>query len=115
MLPLSVQLQAGASDAWLVAPAASVALRTSHCREGVRKKLIKLTNYEKKTPPKYLLLGDVLLCLLLFHAEFVVHLLSAFTDVFAFAQLVHVCQTFPGLPFGLYQDVFDLWIVLEES
>ena len=79
----------------------------------MRKRLIKSTNREKKTPPKYLLLGDVLLGLGLLHAEFVVHLLASFTDVFAFAQLVHVRQTFPGQPFGLHQDVFDLWIVLE--
>lgn len=70
-------------------------------------------NYDKKTPPKYLLLANVLLGLMLFHSEFVVHLLSSFTDIFSFAQLVHMCQTFPGLPFRFYQDVFDLWIVLE--
>lgn len=69
-------------------------------------------NYDKKTPSKYLLLGNVLLSLLLFHSEFVVHLLPSFTDIFSFAQLVHMCQTLPGLPFRFYQDVFDLWIVL---
>lgn len=68
---------------------------------------------EEKNPTKYLLLGNVLLSLLLLHSKFVVHLLTSFTDVFSFAQLVHVCQTLPGLPFRFYQDVFDLWIVLD--
>lgn len=70
-------------------------------------------NYDKNIAPIYLLLGNVLLSLLLFHSKFVVHLLPSFTDIFSFAQLVHMCQTFPGLPFRFYQDVFDLWIVLE--
>lgn len=61
----------------------------------------------------YLLLGEILLCLLLLHTKLVVHLLPSFTDVFSFAQLVHVGQTLSGLSLGFYQDVFDLWIVLE--
>lgn len=67
---------------------------------------------DKKVPPKYLLLGEILLRLLLLHSKFVVHLLSAFTDVFSFAQLVDVGQTLPGLSFGFCEDVFDLGIVL---
>lgn len=70
-------------------------------------------SYDEKTPTIYLLLGDVLLGLLLFHSEFVVHLLPSFADIFAFAQLVDVRETLPGLPFRFHQDVFDLRIVLE--
>jgi len=67
---------------------------------------------DKKKTCKYLLLGDVLFSLLLFHSKFVVHFLSSFANIFSFAQLVHMCQTFPRLPFRFYQDVFDLWIGL---
>lgn len=67
----------------------------------------------KKNLAKYLFLGKVLLCLLLLHSKFVVHFLPSFTDVFSFAQLVHMGQTLSGLPLRFTQDVFDLWIVLE--
>lgn len=59
-------------------------------------------SFDKKTPAEYLLLSDVLLGLLLFHSEFVVHLLPSFTDIFPFAELINVCQTLPGLPFRFY-------------
>lgn len=61
----------------------------------------------------YLLLCDVLLSLLLLHAKFVVHFLPTLADVFSFTQFVDVCQSFSGLPFGLAQNVFNLWVILE--
>lgn len=70
-------------------------------------------NNDNNIPPKYLVLGKVLLSILLFHSKLVVHLLSSFTDVFSLAQLVYMCQTFSVLPFRFYKDVFDLWIGLE--
>lgn len=114
VLPLGVQLQARAPDAGLVAATATVALDGTTEGELGEKRIKpgRSVNIESRTV-FYLLLGDVLLRLLLLHAELVVHLLASFADVFAFAQLVHVCQTLPRLPFGLTQDVFDLWIVLE--
>lgn len=66
------------------------------------------------TPLLYLLFCDVLLSLLLLHSKFVVHLLTPFTNIFPFAQLINMCQTFSGLPFRFYQDVFDFLIVLRE-
>lgn len=68
--------------------------------------------WHKNTLLQYLLLCDILLGLLLLHSKFVVHLLTSFTNIFPFAQLVNMCQTFPGLPFRFCQDVFDFWIVL---
>ncbi len=122
MLPLCVQLQSRASDTWLVAPTATVALHKSDNGKASGETDMKLSSamnfeshavsYDTKTSPKYLLLGNVLLSVLLLHSKFVVHLLPSFTDIFSFAQLVHMCQTFPGLPFRFHQDVFDLWIVL---
>lgn len=64
------------------------------------------------TAQRYLLLCDVFLSLLLLHSKFVVHLLASFTNIFPFAQLVDMRQTFPGLPFRFCQNVFDFWIVL---
>lgn len=68
--------------------------------------------WNKNTPLQYLLLCDVLLSLLLLHSKFVVHLLTSLTNIFPFAQLVNMCQTFSGLSFRFCQDVFDFWIVL---
>lgn len=115
VLPLCIQLQARAPDARLVTATTTVALRGGERR--TRKSVEQRPQIEStfaKTPPTYLLLGDVLLSLLLFHSEFVVHLFSSFTNIFPLAQLVHVRQAFPGLPFRFLQDVLYLWIVLEQ-
>lgn len=61
----------------------------------------------------YLLLANVLLCLLLFHSKFIVHLLPSFTDIFSFAQLVYMCQSLSRLSFRFSKDVFDFGIILK--